>query len=820
MKEKTNKELLAEIKQLAKENLSLKKKSPKPEKKKTFDNNEAYFKTIFENAGIGIAFVDSSRKLLKVNSTFQKLLGYTEKELLKLTGQQFIHPHDYKVDAKLFKEVVSGKRNSYQIEKRYITKDGSIKHCKLTISRVRGSRGKNQHFISLVEDLSEQKLIIGKLASEQNLFITLLENIPDNIYFKDLSSRFIKANKATATKLGFPNPELLIGKSDFDIFGPEHSSKALTDEQQIITTGIPIIAKEEREDWRDGRTTWASTTKMPLYDSDGKIIGTFGITRDITENKKHQETISESEYIYRALFENSADGMFLMTDVFLDCNHSVCNLFRCSREDLIGRHPAEFSPEYQPDGKPSLDSANEKIELAIQGIPQRFYWKHKRGDGVLIDTEVSLNAITIGGKKLVQAILRDITIRKKSERIREALFDISEAAYIASDMDTLYARIHEVISSLMPAKNFYIAIYDDKTELLSFPYFVDEFDLPQPPKKLGRGLTEYVLREGQAVLVDAQKDLELRKTGEVDLIGAPQAIWLGVPLKLSGKPIGVLVVQDYENEKAYGEDEMQLLMFVVEQIAQVIERKRSTEAIKKYAEELRQLNSTKDKFFSIIAHDLKNPFITILGFSDLLLTDYTELSDEEKLFYVEEMKKSAEISHSLLQNLLQWSRSQTGRIEFQPQTLELGQMVNENILLLHGSADKKQIKISNEIVSDVEISADEDMLNTVLRNLLTNAIKFSKKGGSIKVSSYAKNGFAETSITDNGVGMDQKTLENLFKLDKSHSMLGTENEEGTGLGLILCKEFVERHGGKIWVQSSLETGSTFSFTLPIASNHN
>lgn len=814
MKEKNKAELIKEIKRLSRENSSLLKKTERTSTVKNESAFEANFKAVFENAGIGITILTPDGIFLLVNSTLSKFLGYSKKEFLNLSIKQITHPHDFETTQKLFQEVVKGKRKRYQIEKRYITKDGSIKYGKLTVSLIADKKVKSKNIIALVEDITEQLQIAETLASEQNLFITLLEHVPDSIYFKDLNSRFIKANKACALKHGFAKPELLIGKSDADSFGTEHAAHAYMDEQKIIQTGIPIIGKEEREDWTDGRTTWASTSKMPLYDSKGNIIGTFGITRDITENKLHQEEIKESEQVYRSLFENSVDGIFLMTDVFLDCNQAVCDLFKCDRNDIIAHSPVDFSPEVQPDGRNSLSSASEKIEAALNGKPQRFYWQHKTKDNVLFDAEVSLNSITIGGNKLIQAVVRDITERKRSEKFRQALFEISEIAFTVSDMSSMYKSIHEEIASLMTVKNIYLALYDEKTDILSFPYFVDEYDPPQMPKKLGKGLTEYILRKGEAELIDAQKDLELRKAGEVELIGAPAAIWLGVPLKLQGKTIGVIVVQDYEDEKAYGDEEMQILTFVSEQIAQVIERKRNSDAVKKYTEELKQLNATKDKFFSIIAHDLRNPFITLLGFSDLLISDFGELTDEEKIYYITEMKKSAEISHNLLQNLLQWSRSQTGRIEFNPQKLDLHDVISSNVELLKASAERKQIKILSEIPKLTYVSADEDMLNTIIRNLLTNSLKFTNKDGKIEINCIHQNSNFQIFISDTGVGMNDKVKANLFRLDVSQSTFGTENEAGTGLGLILCKEFVEKHGGTISVESEVGKGSKFCITLP------
>ncbi len=794
---------------------SAKNKSPvKNLKKYLQDESSIFFNAIFENAGIGIIIGDESGKLLKVNRTFLNMLGYTQKQFLELSIKGITYPQDYAADAALFEELLLGKRNQYQTEKRFVTKDGAIIWGKSTVLLI-GNNKKRKRFIRLIENVTEQKQIAGKLAEEQHQFITLLENSPDSIYFKDLEGRFVRASKATAKKLGFSQVKDLINKSDYDIFGHNHAREAYNDEQRVIKTGEPIIGKEEREDFPDGRITWASTTKMPLLNSEGEITGVFGITRDITERKLIEEKIRKNEELYRAMFENSADGMFLMTDVFLDCNQTVCRMFHCTREDIIGHSPVDFSPEVQPDGKNSLASATEKINNALKGIPQRFYWMHKTKDNMLIDAEVSLNAITISSQNLIQAVVRDITERTKSEKIRDALYNISEAAYTATDTYMLYEKIHKVVSSLMSTKNFYISLYNEKSGMISFPYFVDEFDPPQPSKKLGKGLTEYVLRKGSACLIDAETDKKLRASGEVELVGAPSAIWLGVPLLVEGKTIGVIVVQDYENEKAYAENEMQLLTFVAEHVAQVIEKKRTSDALRKYADELKQLNQTKDKFFSIIAHDLKNPFITIMGFSDLLLSDYEELSDQERLYYIEEMKKSADLSHNLLQNLLQWSRSQTGRIEFNPQPIDIKKIIDENIELLRGAAERKHICMQSNSQENLIVVADEDMLNTILRNLLTNALKFTNKHGVITAETRQLNSFVEIEVKDNGVGMPDNIRESLFRLDVSHSSPGTDNEAGTGLGLILCKEFVERNGGSISVESRVDRGTTFTFTLPI-----
>ncbi|MBM4170840.1 MAG: PAS domain S-box protein [Ignavibacteria bacterium] len=764
---------------------------------------------IFDNVKLNVALIDKLGRLIKVNNSLLNTFSYSLEEILKLKYTDLSHPDDKDISIKLFKEIMSGKRNSYEITKRYLSKNGEVIWGRVNVSAVKNKENKIQFFVAIGQNITEQIKKEAEYEFERNLFNQLLENSTDTVYFKDKNSRFIKVNKSFLRKHGFKSFNEIIGKTDFDFFGKEHSQQAFDDEQKIMKTGQSIINKEEKEDHHDGRVSFVLSSKHPLYDAYKNIIGIFGISKDITDRKLLQIR-------YQSLYENSVDGIFIMTDLFEDCNSAVCNLFACEKEDIIGRSPVDFSPKYQPDGRLSSESAKEKLEAVFKGIPQRFYWKHLRKDGVLIDCEVALQSINLNNRNLVQATVRDITDKMRAEKLQKAIYQISEAAMESEDIDKLYQSIHEIIGELMSAKNFYIALYDVNNDLLTFPYFVDEFDPPQPPKKLGRGLTEYVIKKGEAILVDAKLDLELRERGEVDLIGEPQAIWLGIPLKLAEKIIGVLVVQDYNDEFAYGEEEKQLLIFVSEQISQAITRKKNAEAIKKYAQELHQSNSTKDKFFSIIAHDLKNPFITILGFSDLLHSDYNELSDEERLFYIEEMRKSADISHALLQNLLQWSRSQTGRIDFNPQKLSLAKIINDNAELLMPTAQNKEIKIHYNIDPKIYVFADEDMSYTVVRNLISNAIKFTNKDGLVKIYSDVNHDFVTITVEDTGIGMDESVRQNLFMLDQTHSTPGTNNEAGTGLGLLLCKEFVEKNGGTITVESIKGKGSKFIFSLPVA----
>lgn len=229
---------------------------------------------------------------------------------------------------------------------------------------------------------------------------------------------------------------------------------------------------------------------------------------------------------------------------------------------------------------------------------------------------------------------------------------------------------------------------------------------------------------------------------------------------------------------------------------------------------LELLNVSKDKFFSIIAHDLKSPFNSIIGFSQLLEESVQEKDFENVELFSKIILQSSNRAMDLLSNLMQWAQSQTGRIEYKPTSVNLISIINEIGNLFKPIAEQKSIAIISELPSEIDSFCDENMIKTVLRNIISNAIKFSKPGGVIKITAIdLKNGI-KVSVSDSGIGIPEDRIGNLFKIDENYSTEGTLNEQGTGLGLILCKEFIEKHGGEIWVESELGVGSTFSFTIP------
>jgi signal transduction histidine kinase len=255
-------------------------------------------------------------------------------------------------------------------------------------------------------------------------------------------------------------------------------------------------------------------------------------------------------------------------------------------------------------------------------------------------------------------------------------------------------------------------------------------------------------------------------------------------------------------------------------IEEIEDRKATEQSLYISQNELKAANASKDKFFSIIAHDLKNPFNGIIGLSSLLLEDYDSFPPEEQKTFIKDIKITAENTFRLLQNLLEWSQTQTGKIHFEPSLFLLETITTEVIDLVKTSAGNKNILLESTVSPDITVFADKNMINTVIRNLLLNAVKFTRSGGKITLSARAIGNVVEIAVKDNGIGISPENFKKLFCIDCNMISYGTEGEQGTGLGLILCKEFVEKNAGTIRVESEEGKGSTFTVTIPETAQFN
>ncbi len=615
-----------------------------------------------------------------------------------------------------------------------------------------------------------------KLKRDQHLFKVLMEYTTDSIYFKDKESRFIKINKSTIEKLGFKEESEVVGKSDFDIFTDEHARKAFEDEKNIITSEEALEGIEEKETWSDGRITWVSSTKLPLYDENNNVMGTFGITRDITQIKESEEKIREAKNRIELLFNLVPSGVFIVDEnkVVTAWNKRAEEITGYSKEEVIGKECKLFA------GKPCNDSCglyNENVKKPILGAQCIIITK--KGDKIEISKNV--DQITDSDGNVIGGIesFEDIT---EQNRIRAALKN-SEARY-----RTLYENATIGIYQSDPKGNVQMA----NPALLKFLGYssIDELSSID------------IATQGYADPLARKRFKELLAKNE-EIYGFENA-WKKSDGSIVYLRESARIVKQQDGKPLYYEGT----------IEDITERILAEQKLKELAEELKNINASKDKFFSIIAHDLKSPFTAILGYSEILMNEAEELERIELKEFTTNLNNVAKSTFSLLSNLLEWSRLQTQRIVFSPEYFLVSELVYSIMDLFSQNASSKNIELNINLDKELKVFADRNMVSTIIRNLVSNAIKFTSAHGQIRVSGEQTNGSVIISVKDSGIGISDEDLKKLFKIDSQFTTTGTNQEIGTGLGLLLCKELVEKQRGTIWVESEIGKGSSFFFTLP------
>ncbi|HKK60189.1 MAG TPA: PAS domain S-box protein [Salinivirga sp.] len=510
-------------------------------------------------------------------------------------------------------------------------------------------------------------------------------------------------------------------------------------------------------------------------DYDARIAGSFAELISIAlANSRNLEQIKESEAKFKALFENANDAIFLAdaaTGEIVEANSRAEKLLGFSKNEIIGMHQSQLHPEsIKKDVRESFKH-NLYCRRKISYKELTVINKNKE----LIPVEISPNIITLAGKQYVYGIFRDISERKKAE---QALKE-SEARYRS-------------------------IFYDNKSVML----LIDpESGKIKDANKSARAYYGYTGDEMKQLTI---MDINMLSKEEIqqEMLHAKKEkrFFFEFTHKLANGEIRDVEVYS-------GKVQFSTAQLLISIIHDVTAKKKAEKALRENEARLRELNATKDKFFSIISHDLKNPFSAILGASQLALKRIKKDERQKAEKYIRLIYETTQHSVSLLDNLLQWSQLQKGKLKIKPRKVFLADLACDVVNIMEANIKEKHIDAKVEIPADIEIEADPIMIQTTLRNLVSNAVKYSKENGEIRIAAKKHKKAIEIMVEDNGIGIKPEKQNNLFKIEGGYSTLGTNYEKGTGLGLILCKEFVALHGGEIWFESSIEKGTVFYFTL-------
>jgi PAS domain S-box-containing protein len=552
------------------------------------------------------------------------------------------------------------------------------------------------------------------------------------------------------------------------------------------------------------------------------------------DRKRHaiEDALRESEERFRTI----AESLPVLISIF-SIKDSIVSFVNESYENAFGYKKGEITNSKLPD---SFFNAKERINLNnVLKVKGRVYNKEikvKKTDGKPFWIMTSIRRILFMNEPAYLTASIDITETKRAQeellrlnRILDAHSKSSQAMMHSKDE---FKYLHEVCKIIIEDCGHSMvwvgyAQNDKSKSVKPVAYYgfdkgyINQLNITWSDTERGRGPTGTAIRTGKpSICKDMLTDPAFKPWKEA-AIQRGYSSSLVLPLILEGKPFGSISIYSKESD-SFSDSEINMLSDLADDLAYGISYLRledsersAVNVIKENDAKLKELIATKDKFFNIIAHDLKNPFTSILGSSELLFENIHNLNPKNIKELSMILNDSAKAGYAILQNLLDWSRSQTGLLKINSEKVNLKVLINENISTLQLPAANKEIKISNKVNEDIFVFSDKNMLNTILRNILSNSLKFTYKSGKVLVSTAFSSDEVTVSVKDNGIGIPADKIESLFRIDVKNSMPGTENEQGTGLGLKLSKEFVEKLGGRIWVESIAGEGSEFKFTIPL-----
>jgi PAS domain S-box-containing protein len=543
------------------------------------------------------------------------------------------------------------------------------------------------------------------------------------------------------------------------------------------------------------------------------IAGYRGVVTDISKQKEYENQIIREKAFLEHLY-NSTPAAIAITSpsgIISMINREFTNLFAYSLEEAVNKNINDL---VVPD---DLKEEAERID-SLASLNQKEVRQTIRKDkfGNKIHVTLVATAIVINNEIVANlGIYRDITSERKNLLLQEIIFNISTAALKQYDIKEIYPIIVQELSKIWDTNNFFIALYDKNSETLSLPFFADEKDnfYEIPTKKT---ITGWVINKNRSVLLK-QKDLKLLdESGEIDLIGTPCKVWMGVPLKVESETIGVMCLQDYYNEDKFSQEDLYILDFIANQIAIALQRRMMLDNIILARMKAEEAAKSKQQFMSTMSHEIRTPLNEVIGITNLLLQGSPR---DDQMDYIKALKFSGNHLLTLVNDVLDYNKMESGKIIFEQTQFNLSDFLDEIMRSYSFRSKEKNLAFDIKKANDLpaEVIGDPIRLNQILSNLLSNALKFTKEGSiQVIVKELERSGNQskmEFTVTDTGIGIPNDKQIMIFDSFTQASADTTRHFGGTGLGLAICKKLIELQGGTITLESEPDKGSSFRFAI-------
>jgi PAS domain S-box-containing protein len=750
--------------------------------------DEQRYRRTFELVGAGLAHIGLDRRFVRVNRRFCEIFGYTEAELVGHTGRELSHPDDLDIINSLRPRLYSGEVDSIRAEKRYLRKDGSTVWVATTIVVERNAAGAPEFEIAVFEDITARKDAEAALKESEERFRAVVNSLSEGILVYDEALNIVAGNFAAEQIIGLPIAQML-GKPGFTSLVPcvkEDGSPLSPQErptQMSARSGKPMRGYVVGIKRPDGATTWLSTnTAFLRRPGEAKYYGVVSSIGDITAQRASEAALRESEERFRHTFELAASGIAHvgLDGRILRANRSLCEMLGYPESELIGRSVKDIS---HPEDRDVTDSQRKRVR-AGELESAHFEKRYVRGDGgtVWVDLAIALVRSADGTPQYEIAIFDDITERKDAERaLRKSEERFRSLTQVSSDW--YWEQDANFGLTFMSGR------MGERTGLDPQSY-LGRKRWDQPALNLSE--EDWQRHRAQLERHEPFHDFEMQRPAAEG--GSRWISISGEPVRdEQGRFIGYRGVGRDITARKQAEDEL----------------RRAHADLERKATELERSNSELEQFAYVASHDLQEPLRMVSSYTQLVLRRYGERLDGDAKEFMAYVVDGAARMKQLIEDLLAYSRVGTRGKEFKPVPVETA--VRRAINNLRTAIEESGASITYDALPTVE--ADDVQLAQLFQNLMGNALKFrSASVPRIHILAKELESEWEFGVKDNGIGIEPQYFDRIFMV---FQQLHTKGEfPGTGIGLAICKKVAERHGGRIWVSSTLGEGSTFHFTLP------
>lgn len=586
-KDKTKEQLIKELEELRQRISGLRKLETRfKQTQEEIRESERRLIAVF-NASDEIIFVkDLEGHYTQANAAFSRIFKRPRKEIIGKTDEEIFPREEAKMLREIDLEVL--KRGVTDTREDVLTVKDDVHIFRTTKVPLRDGAGKIIGLCGFAADITESKRMSEELKERRMYLENIIRYLPDAVITQDAEGKVLKWNPEAERLFGYTSKEAVGKKLDDLVASPDPDKfKEATGITQQILAGKPISPVEAVRYRKDGTPVDVLLSASPIVAED-KVIGVVAVYKDITESKRLEREVKERRLYLESVISSTPDAIITADDKqrILEWNPGAERLFGYSRDEVIGQYIDDLITSSNPDALKEAASLTHQILVEKKGVPPTRAVRYRK-DGTPVDVIFSGSPILLRNRLVgVIATYTDITDYKKEEKMRESIYRIAEAVVTTKDINELFSFIHNTIKGLMPAENTYIALYDSKTDLISFPYYVDKYDTAPQPKRLGKGFTEYILRTKRSLLLTPEEVSRLHKEENLEITGTIAKSWLGIPLLIEDEAIGVLVVQSYTKGIKYTEGDKEILQYVSSQIAQAIRRKQTEEKLREQLSEL------------------------------------------------------------------------------------------------------------------------------------------------------------------------------------------------------------------------------------------